>query len=357
MAYITLDRRKLRHNYEYLNRLFDENGIRWSVVSKLLCGHPLFLEELRKLGVTRICDSRMGNVKAIKKIAPDIETMCIRPPALRAIPDIIRYVDISFNTEYATLEKLSAEASRQGKVHKVIIMIELGELREGVLRDDVLPIYEKTLTLPHIKIVGVGTNLSCLSGILPDYDKLNQLCLYRDLLHAKFGQDIPYVSGGTSVTIPLLTDKVVPAGINHFRIGETLFFGNDLYHDSLLPDMEHDVLKLHAEIIELEEKPLIPEGRLGTNLEGDTPEFDRNDRGKTSVRAILDIGLLDVEHTHIFPDDNAISCCGACSDMLVVDLGENLGQYKTGDTIAFSMDYMGAVRLMNSRYIRKRIIE
>lgn len=232
-------------------------------------------------------------------------------------------------------------------------MIELGELREGVLRDDVLPIYEKTLTLPHIDIVGVGTNLSCLSGILPDYDKLNQLCLYRDLLHAKFGKAIPYVSGGTSVTIPLLTDKVVPAGINHFRIGETLFFGNDLYHDTLLPDMEHDVLKLYAEIIELEEKPLIPEGRLGTNLEGDTPEFDRNDRGKTSVRAILDIGLLDVEHTRIFPDDNAISCCGACSDMLVVDLGENTTQYKTGDTIAFSMDYMGAVRLMNSRYIGK----
>lgn len=357
MAYITLDRNKLKHNYDYLNRLFDGNGISWSVVSKLLCGHPLFLEELRKLGVTRICDSRMANIKAIKKIAPDIETMCIRPPALRAIPDIVRYADISFNTEYATLEKLSAEASRQGKVHQVIIMIELGELREGVLRDDVLPIYEKTLTLPHIDIVGVGTNLSCLSGILPDYDKLNQLCLYRDLLHAKFGKAIPYVSGGTSVTIPLLTDKVVPAGINHFRIGETLFFGNDLYHDTLLPDMEHDVLKLYAEIIELEEKPLIPEGRLGTNLEGDTPEFDRNDRGKTSVRAILDIGLLDVEHTHIFPDDNAISCCGACSDMLVVDLGENTTQYKTGDTIAFSMDYMGAVRLMNSRYIGKRVIE
>ena len=55
--------------------------------------------------------------------------------------------------------------------------------------------------------------------------------------------------------------------------------------------------------------------------------------------------------------DNAISCCGACSDMLVVDLGENTTQYKTGDTIAFSMDYMGAVRLMNSRYIGKRVIE
>lgn len=116
MAYITLDRNKLKHNYDYLNRLFDGNGISWSVVSKLLCGHPLFLEELRKLGVTRICDSRMANIKAIKKIAPDIETMCIRPPALRAIPDIVRYADISFNTEYATLEKLSAEASRQGKV-------------------------------------------------------------------------------------------------------------------------------------------------------------------------------------------------------------------------------------------------
>ncbi len=357
MAYITLNRNRLKHNYDYLKRLFEGNEIRWSVVSKLLCGHPLFLEELKKLGVTQICDSRLANIRAIKKMAPEIETICIRPPAVRAIPDIVQYVDISFNTEYSTLEKLSAEATRQGRIHKAIIMIELGELREGVLRDDVVPIYEKALKLPNLEIVGVGTNLSCLSGILPDYDKLNQLCLYRELLGARFNKPIPYVSGGTSVTIPLLIDNVVPKGINHFRIGETLFFGNDLYHDTRLPDMKLDVFRLYAEIIELEEKPLIPEGRLGTNLEGETPAFDRKDRGKTSVRAILDIGLLDVEHTHIFPEDTSISCCGACSDMLVVDLGDNPNRYKTGDTLAFGMDYMGAVRLMNSRYIGKRVVD
>ena len=357
MAYITLNRNKLRHNYRFLKQLFDNNRMQWSIVTKLLCGNSLFIEEIRKLGIKQVCDSRMTNVKTIKKIYPEVEVIYIKPPASKAIPDIIQYTDISFNTEYSTLKMLSDEARRQGKTHKVIIMIELGELREGVLRNDVLSIYQKALILPNIQIIGVGTNFSCLSGVLPDYDKLNQLVLYKDLLAAKFNTSMPYVSGGASVTIPLIFDNTLPKGINHFRIGETLFFGTDVYHSTKLSEMKHNVFLLHSEIIELEEKPLVPEGKLGNNLEGNMPEFDENDRGKTSIRAILDIGLLDVEYAHIYPEDDSISCTGACSDMLIVDLGKNILQYKIGDFITFRMDYMGAFRLMNSRYVGKKVIE
>lgn len=356
MAYMTLNRKYLKHNYDYLDKLFKSHNIQWSVVTKLLCGNLLFLQEIVNLGMKQFCDSRMTNIKVVKKINPSIEAVYIKPPASSVIKDIVQYVDISFNTEYATLKKLSEEAMSLGKIHNVIIMIELGELREGVLRNELLNLYEKALKLPYIRIVGLGTNFTCLSGVLPNQDKLNQLVLYRELIMAKYKKELPYASGGSSVTVSLLLDGLLPREINHFRVGETLFFGTDVYHGCFLPGMKYDVFHLHTEIIELEKKPVIPEGNLGSNLEGRTPEYNAEDKGKTSIRAILDIGLLDVECSHIFPKDSSITCTGASSDMLVVDLGNNAANYKVGDSITFQMDYMGAFRLMNSKYVGKRVI-
>ncbi|WP_367328159.1 alanine racemase [Lentimicrobium sp.] len=355
MAFITLDQQKLKDNYHYLNKLFREEGIQWAVVSKLLCGNRLYLQEVINLGIKQLCDSRVSNLRAIKKMSPEIETIYIKPPPMRSIPEIVRYADISFNTGLSTIQALSAEAEKQGKVHQVIIMVEMGELREGVMRDDLIEFYEKVFRLPHINVVGIGTNLSCLYGVLPNHDKLIQLSLYKQLIEAKFNRKIPYVSGGSSVSIPLIFEKILPRGINHFRVGETLFLGTDVYHDTVIEGMHNDVLRLYAEIIELIEKPTVPMGEIGTNVEGHSFSFDSETSGKTACRAILDIGLLDVESNHLFPADPQIKFAGSSSDMIVIDLGENEKNYKTGDLVEFKMDYMGALRIMNSRYIGKQV--
>src|SRR5690554_5025202 len=146
MAYITLNRTKLRENYNYLNDLFKKNDIQWAVVTKLLCGNKTFLQEVMDLGVQQVCDSRVTNLKIIKQMAPNMETIYIKPPAKRSVKSIVQYADISFNTELSTIRLLSEEAGRQEKVHKVIIMIELGELREGVMRDDLLEFYSQVLS-------------------------------------------------------------------------------------------------------------------------------------------------------------------------------------------------------------------
>jgi predicted amino acid racemase len=223
------------------------------------------------------------------------------------------------------------------------------------MRDDLIEFYEKVFRLPHINVVGIGTNLSCLYGVLPNHDKLIQLSLYKQLIEAKFNRKIPYVSGGSSVSIPLIFEKILPKGINHFRVGETLFLGTDVYHDTVINGMHNDVLRLYAEIIELIEKPTVPMGEIGTNVEGHSFSFDAESSGKTACRAILDIGLLDVESNHLFPADPQIKFAGSSSDMIVIDLGGNEKNYKTGDLVEFKMDYMGALRIMNSRYIGKQV--
>ncbi len=355
MAFVTLDFKKLKSNFDYLNTLFKRNNIEWSVVTKILSGNKLYLTELLKLNISQISDSRVSNLKMIKSINPQIETIYIKPPAKRSVSGVVKYADISMNTEFATIKLLSDEAKKQGKIHKVMIMIELGELREGVMGEDFMAFYESVFKLKNIRVVGIGTNLSCLYGVLPNHDKLIQLSLYEQLIEAKFNREIEFVSGGSSVTIPLIFQNLLPRGINHFRVGETLFLGTDVYNNKPFKKMHSDAFRLYSEIIELIEKPMVPEGNLTANVEGEEIEFDPLNIGETSKRAIIDIGLLDVEVNHLESVDKTIKLAGASSDMIVIDLGDNKKNYKVGDLIEFKLDYMGTLRILNSKYIGKRL--
>ena len=354
MAFITLNKKKLNDNYQSLDKLFESNNIEWSIVAKLLCGNTTYLEALMELGIKQICDSRITNLKIIKSINPEIETVFIKPPAKRYVSKIIQYADVSFNTEFETIQLLSDAAVKLNKTHKIVIMIELGELREGVMREQFIEFYSKVFELPNIEVAGIGANLTCMNGVLPNHDKLIQLCLYKELVEARFNRKIPYISGGASVTIPLIERGLLPAGVNHFRVGETLFLGTDVYNNSPFDHMHNDVFKLYAEIIELNDKPMVPSGELGYNLMGETKEISDTHEGSHSYRAIVDVGLLDVEDGSICPIHDDMKIAGASSDMIVIDLGENKRGLEVGNLIEFSLNYMGILRLMNSDYIDKK---
>ncbi|ELR68350.1 hypothetical protein C900_00449 [Fulvivirga imtechensis AK7] len=356
MAFLELYKDRLKHNYQYLGRLFEERDIQWGVVTKLLCGNRNYIKEVIDLGAEEIHDSRISNLKVVKSINKGIQTVYIKPPAKRSIPSVVKYADVSFNTSYTTIKMLSEEAQKQGKKHKIIIMIEMGDLREGVLGENVIDFYERVFELPSIDVIGIGTNLNCLHGVMPSQDKLIQLSLYKQLIEAKFDRKIPWVSGGTSVTIPLLLKKMRPMGINHFRVGEILFFGLNLFTMKTVKGMKDDVFKLYAEIIELYEKPKVPTGELAENPSGEVMQIREEDYGKMSYRAIIDIGLLDISPEFLIPDDDKIEITGASSDMLVIDLGKTRRNYTVGDLVSFKLRYMGALSILNSNYIDKKII-
>lgn len=356
MAFITLYKDKLKQNFTYLNTLFSSREIEWGIVSKILCGNKIYLQELLNLGIREIHDSRISNLRAVKELDPTVQTVYIKPPPNRSIKTLLKYADVSLNTEIETIRLLSQEAVRQQKIHKIIIMIEMGDLREGVMGDNLLDFYGEIFNLPNIRVVGIGTNLNCLYGVMPSQDKLIQLSLYKQLIEARFNHKINYVSGGTSVTIPLLLKNLRPSGINHFRVGETLYFGNDLFTGTQIPGMENDVFKLSAEIIELTEKPAVPNGEFGQNPSGHQFETtEEDDLSKKSFRAILDIGLLDVSPDYLIPDDTHVKIDQASSDMLIVDLGNSRQNYKVGDLMTFRLQYMGALALLSSSYIEKNL--
>lgn len=355
MAFLKLYRKNLKHNYLFLKNLFEENNLHWGVVTKLLCGNELYLREIIKLGVREVHDSRISNLQKVKEINPEVQTVYIKPPASLNVANIIRYADVSMNTEYYTLKLLSDEAVKQDKTHKVIIMIETGDLREGVMGERLVEFYAQVFELPNIEIIGIGTNLNCLHGVMPSQDKLIQMSLYKQIIELKFNRTIPWISGGTSVTIPLVLNKQIPKGVNHFRVGETLFWGINLFENKTIPGMRSDIFELFTEIIEITEKPMLPIGELAANPQGDVLELDSSLYGQTSYRAILDVGLLDLDPKYITSVEGDYEVVGASSDMLVLDLGKNEAKHKVGDIIRLKLKYMGVLQLLNSDYIEKMV--
>ncbi len=355
MAYLKLYRDKLRHNYEFLQNLFKDHDIEWGVVTKLFCGNEAYIREVIDLGAREIHDSRVSNLKVIKSIDPEVQTVYIKPPPKKYIKEIVQYADVSFNTELSTIRLLSEEAVRQDRKHMVIIMIEMGDLREGVMREELIDFYGEIFRLPNIEVIGLGTNLNCLHGVMPSSDKLIQLALYKQIIELKFNRKIRWVSGGTTVVLPLILRGDLPDTVNHFRIGEALYFGVDLFSGDIIDGMEPSVMELFTQVIEIHEKPLVPSGELAANPQGETMQIDEDLYGKTAFRAILDIGYLDIQPDFLIPKSKDIEIVDASSDMLVVNVGQNERDLKVGDTVRFQLKYVGALGLMNSNYIDKYV--
>jgi len=356
MAVLTLHRDRLRTNYHVLDDLFRKNGAEWSIVTKMLCGHRGFITEVLATGIPAVCDSRLSNLRMAKRLAPEVGRVYIKPPAKRYIRGVVETAQISFNSEIRTITWLSEAASAIGVNHGVVIMVEGGDLREGVTNTEtLLQLCEETMRLPNITLVGIGTNFNCLSGVLPTQEAMDRLLEQHKQVEEHIGQELQWVTGGSSAVIPNLLRGEVPRGINHYRIGETLYFGNDIIEGSTIPGMERDVFTLESEIIEIGEKPSAPSGLVQAPPSGDAPVTTKH-ADELSVRAIVDLGLLDVgKAEYLEPMDERISIVGASSDMLVLDITDAPDEYVVGKTISFHVGYMATLSAMNSKYIEKRV--
>lgn len=365
MAELIINAANIQNNIKKLSAFFKNNEQKWSLITKVFSGDKEFLNHILNddvlQGIDSVGDSRLTSLKNLKELNPKMRTIYIKPPAIIYAKDVVQYADVSLNSSFETITALNKEAKKANLTHKIIIMIELGELREGILRSEVMDFYERVFTLPNIEVIGIGSNLGCMYGVEPTYDKLIQLSLYKNLISAKFHKDLPLISGGTSITLPLLTKGIVPKEINHFRIGEAAFFGLSPLNNEKFNNLSTDTFHFFANIIELEEKSIVPEGIISDANVGHTSNYSEDDLGKTTTKAIIDVGLLDVNPEDIDPLDESIEFVGITSDMIVLDLGTNktaAGQkkYCIGDKIEFKPNYMGVARLLNSKFIDKKYV-
>jgi len=339
MTRLLVDSSALFSNIGRIGELMEAHGASWTLVTKVLCGEQSVVRLLLEHGIRSIGDSRILNLKAVHSIDPEAETWYLRPPHLSGIDAVAELADVSLNSEIAAIEALGVSAGKLGRTHRVVIMIELGDLREGVLPGSLVGFYERVFTIPSIRVIGIGTNLGCLSGAVPTVDQMMQLVLYRELLELKFGRELPLISAGSTIVLPLLLEGRVPRRINHFRIGEAAFLGTDLLGGGILEGFRDDAFTLEAEICEIKEKALTPTVETAAVMPFEPVQAPRQPAGRTGFRAILNVGQLDTETAGLTPVDPAHEIAGGSSDVMVVNLGDTKQGLKVGDTVRFRPSY------------------
>ena len=352
--YLTIDLAKIEHNSRAIVELCRKHGITVTGVTKVVCGNSEVARAMLRGGVTAIADSRLKNIHRLIENGIDNELMLLRVPALSTVSEVVATSTISLNSELKVLQELSAESVRQRKAHGVVLMVELGDLREGIMPDELLTFVEQVLPLPAIELVGLGTNLACFSGAIPSEEMMMQLVVLAEEVESYFNLQLKYLSGINSSGLALIAAGKMPRRLNHARIGEAILLGRETTHRRPWPGTHQDAFKLFAEIIELKEKSAQPTGELGEDAFGHQPHF----QGQGSIlRALLNIGREDMVLEGIAPLDKRLKIIGASSGYLAVDVSAARGELKLGDELGFSVSYSALLAAMTSEYVEKRLLE
>lgn len=319
-------------------------------VTKVVSGDPVIAKALTSAGMKYIADSRIENIIKMKNAGVKAEFVLIRTPFKSKLDQVIKYADISFNTELSIIKELSKKALSSSKVHQIVLMIEMGDLREGILESNIEEDIKFILQLKGIKIKGIGTNLSCYGGVKPTCEKMKKLSDIARSIENRFKIKLDLISGGNSANFEWFFKNENLEYINNIRLGEAIFLGNETLHSTPINELHQNAVTLVAEVIESNRKESIPDGELGQNAFGEISTF--TDNGEIS-RVIMGIGRQEVDVDGLTPIQN-IQIIGSSSDHMIIDVADL--KIKVGDRIRFNVNYSALLRLMGSPSIKKVIV-
>lgn len=344
----------LKENVAEIVRRCGEFGIDIAGVIKGTTGIPECAKMFEEGGAKIIASSRLEQIEDTRDYGIDLPYLLLRVPMMTELPEVVRLTDISLNSEIKVLKALNEEAGKQSKKHKVILMADLGDLREGFWDKDEMVSVAVTVEneLANLELAGVGTNLGCYGSIEATSDKLDELVAIAENIEAKIGRTLEYISGGATTSLPRIINNDMPKRINLLRVGEGILLARDLdvFYGYDMSFMHQDVYTLKAEVIEVKDKPSHPVGKISIDAFGHTPEYV--DRG-IRKRALLGIGKVDYGSIdEIFPKDKGIEVIGASSDHTILDIEDAERNLEPGDIVSFGINYASIVYLTNCRNVQ-----
>ena len=348
----------VRDNAHVMTTYCANQGISVAGVIKFSDGDLRIAESYHEGGCSQIASSRVIHLKRIKREFPDIETMLIRTPMLSEVCDVVKFCDISLNSERDTLIALNRESGEMGIMHSVIIMLDVGDLREGVISIDEL--FELAMfveyKLSNIELLGIGASFACFGSILPTNENLGVLLTAAALIEEGIGRKLKYISGGSSVNLTIMQRKGMPEGINHLRIGGAIANPRNirLNRGVVIEDMKEDTFVLKAELIEVNVKPSCPIGLSSINWTGNEVKFV--DKGLRR-RAIAAIGSQDIgDAMKLLPREQGVKVIGCSSDHMILDIEDCNQIWKVGDIVSFNMSYAALMYAFCTRHVNIEFI-
>ncbi len=346
---LEIDLDKIFQNAVTLVERLAERGISVTGVTKATLGSPEIAGTLLRAGVKALGDSRIENIESMRHAHVPASMTLIRSPMISQADRVVAHADISFNTELDVISKLSSAACDAGRTHGIVLMVELGDLREGIMPRDLEKTVRETLRLPNIVIKGIGANLACRSGVSPDANNMAELSALADSIDSTFGPTVHVVSGGNSANLLWALSGATIGRINDLRLGESILLGRETLHRQPIDGLHTDAMTLIAEVVESKIKPTQPWGEIAQTAFGE--ELCAIDQGNIS-QAILAIGRQDIDPGGLVAP-LGIELLGASSDHLVVDSGPN--PLPIGAEVRFQLNYGALVRAMTSPYVAKII--
>jgi predicted amino acid racemase len=347
---LEIDVDRIAHNARSIIAECGRHGVQVAAVTKVLRAHPALLRALEQAQVSMVADSRISNLRRCVESGIGVPTMLLRAPSLDEVSAAVRWADYSLNSSVETVRRLSQEAKFAGVRHKVVMMVDVGDLREGLWPEHVVEAVSAVSKLPNIEVAGLGTNLACYGGVVPSEENMAVLVRLLDECRAETGLPLELVSGGNSANLPLLKEGRMPAQINHLRIGEAICLGRNVIDRTPWPGTRQDTVRLVAAVVETERKPSIPLGPSGQDAFGNEPVFV--DRG-VRLRAICNIGRQDVPAEALTPQDPGIYVLGASSDHLILDVTDAVEPVGLDSEVGFWLNYGGLAAASMSEDVQK----
>ena len=332
-----------------LVNLLGRRGISVSGVTKATLGLPDIASEMLAAGVIGLADSRIENIQTMRRAAVKAHMTLIRSPMISQAALVVSNTDTSLNTELDVISELSKAAHAMNRTHGVVLMVELGDLREGILPADLENVVRRTLGFSNIALKGIGTNLACRCGVAPDTQNMGELSALADAIDATFGPVLEIVSGGNSSNLNWVIGGGPIGRINNLRLGEAILLGCEPLHRLPIKGLYTDAMTLVAEVIESKAKPSKPWGEIAENPFGSVvPVANTGD----VLQAILALGHMDTDPEGLTPPPG-IDVLGSSSDHLIVGSGKQ--QLRVGTEIKFQPNYSALIRAMSSPFVAKRI--
>lgn len=346
-ATLTIDLAKIEANARRVCEVLP--GIEVIGVTKVTCAAPEIARAMLAGGVRGLGESRLENIEHLKSAGVPGPYWLLRsgPPSLAE--KVVRLSDVSLESELVTVEALDRAARDLGRRHSVLAMVDVGDLREGMMPAEVPRFVESVEALRNIDLLGLGTSLTCYGSVVPSEANLGLLAALASEAEHLIGREL-LVSGGSSTSLELLAAGRGPSSVDNVRIGEAIVLGVDPSTRERILGLHTDALTLSVPVIECKVKPSLPIGEMAQDAFGSRPTFE--DRGER-MRAICALGRQDAPPTGLTPIDERLVVLGASSDHVILDVGDVDPPPRVGDVFDFRPSYAGTLALFTSPYVRK----
>jgi ornithine racemase len=260
----------------------------------------------------------------------------------------------SVNSELITIRALSEAADRLRTTHEIMLMVEMGDLREGILPENVLNTVQSILDFksPYLKIRGLGGNMACLCDKFPNSENLFILDNLANDIEKYIGYKFDKISIGGSILLDWLGNKIIPHKINELRIGEAILLGTipvaNRRHESLI----NDAFIFEGSILEIKDKK--------TKFHTNSNPLDRHNSepGKieTRRRAIVNFGKINTVPESLFSLEKNIHYIGSTSNYTVFDVTDCSRKLVPGDELRFIPNYTAMIQSLISPYVSREIV-